>query len=69
MQAGVRLRGRGEWWGYLAIHRFAVVARWQCELVAQRRYVTIGYGQCSSYAQSIIGNRLSGENRRGVRGK
>ena len=46
-QAGVRLCGRGEGWGYLAIHREAVVDRWLCVSVVQRRSVLIGYGQCS----------------------
>ena len=46
-QAGGRLRGRGRGWGYLAIHRPAVVDRLRCVVVAQRRSALIEYGQCS----------------------
>ena len=47
-QAGARLCGRGERWGYLAVHRDAVVAHCGLEIVRDRRSVMIGYGQCSS---------------------
>ena len=48
VQAEVRLCDRMLARLYLALHRFAGVARWPCEIVVQRRCVTIGYGQCSS---------------------
>src|SRR5690348_5548804 len=46
-QALVRLCGRCEGWGYLAVHRFAVVDRLLRRIDVQRRSVVFGHGQCS----------------------
>src|SRR2546425_9393775 len=66
-QAVTRLRVRGEGWGYLAIHRQAVVGRCECCPVPVGCSAQIGHDWYSTYAPSIIGNKQSGKNRSGVR--